>query len=151
MLDSSQSRTHRSEQSASVETTPIREASTFSSGSELSISVPNERDGSSRVSFVEAVLVELSHEAASVVYKRPQAGGCERMEVVCVDEVGQEFAFRQYVPRHGWSEERVERSEVRSKLLSLVSQSPSAGVDDLASMRVQPLSELRGRGTGVDR
>ncbi|MFT4920852.1 MAG: hypothetical protein ACI8XM_000043 [Haloarculaceae archaeon] len=151
MMDSSQSRTHRPEQPASVETTPVREASMSSSGSELSISVPNERDGPSRVAFVEAVLVELSHEPVSVVYKRPQAGGCERMEVVCVDELGQEFAFRQYVPRHGWSEERVERSEVRSKLLSLVSQSPSAGVDNLASMRVQPLSELHSRSAEADR
>jgi hypothetical protein len=151
MMESSQSRTHRSEQPAAVETTPVREASTSSSGSELSISVPNERDGPSRVAFVEAVLVELSHEPVSVVYERAQAGERERMEVVCVDEFGREFAFRQYVPRHGWSEERVERSEARSKLLSLVSQSPSGSVGDLASMWVKPLSELHSRCAGVDR
>jgi hypothetical protein len=146
MMDSSQSGTDRSEQSASVERRPVRELS----GSELSISVPNEREDASRVAFVEAVLVELSHEPVSVVHKRERAGGCERVEVVCVDEVGGEFAFRQYVPRQGWSEERIERSEVRSRLVSLVSGSRSDGVEEEASMKVTALSGLQNGRGGVD-
>jgi hypothetical protein len=151
MMESSQSRTHRSEQPAAVDTTPVREASTPPATSDLSIPVPNERDGPSRVAFVEAVLVELAHEAVGLVYERPQASESERIEVECVDDVGQEFSLRQYVPRHGWTDERVARSEVRSKLLSLVAQSTSAGGDALASMRVKPLSELHSRCGGVDR
>jgi hypothetical protein len=151
MMESSQSRTHRSEQPAAVDTTPIREASTPRAASDLSIAVPNERDGPSRVAFVEAVLVELAHEAVALVYERPQASESERIEVVCVDDVGQRFVLRQYVPRHGWTDERVARSEVRSKLLSLVSHSPKAGVDEPASMRVQPTRDLQSRCARVDR
>jgi len=151
MMESSQSRTHRSEQPAAVDTTPVREASTPPAASDLSISVPNERDGPSRVAFVEAVLVELAHEAVGLVYERPQASESERIEVECVDDVGQEFSLRQYVPRHGWTDERVARSEVRSMLLSLVSHSPDVGVGEPASMRVRPACDLQRQCARVDR
>jgi hypothetical protein len=150
-MESSNSRTHRSEQLAAVDTTPIREASTPPATSDLSIRVPNERDGPSRVAFVEAVLVELAHEAVALVYERPRASESERIELECVDDVGQRFVLRQYVPRHGWTDERVPRSEARSKLLSLASHSPNAGVDKPASMRVQPMHELQTGCTRVDR
>jgi len=150
MMESSKSRTHRSEHPAAVDTTPVREAST-PAASDLSIRVPNERDGPSRVAFVEAVLVELPHETVGLIYERPQASESERIEVECVDDVGQEFVLRQYVPRHGWVDERVPRSEVRSKLLSLVSHSPDVGVGEPASMRVRPACELQSRCARVER
>jgi hypothetical protein len=150
-MESSNSRTHHSEHPAAVDTTSTREASTPAATSDLSIRVPNERDGPSRVAFVEAVLVELAHEAVGLVYERPQASESERIEVVCIDDVGQRFVLRQYVPRHGWTDERVPRSEVRSKLLSLVSHSPSAAVDEHASMRVKPQRDLRSPCVEVER
>lgn len=117
----------------------------------LSISIPNERTGESRCAFVEAVLIELTHEPVGAVHTPGAVADDTRRELVCVDDVGETFEFRQYSPRHDWTTERMSRAMAREHLLTLVGR-PSgradSAVDTLAVVRA---GDLQSRGLEVDR
>jgi hypothetical protein len=128
--DTQRSTTHRQHSTESPTAAGSAARSTQrgrASWQELAIQIPNERSGESRVAFLEAVLVELTHESVGAVHTPGAVSDESRLEVVCTDDVGEEFELRQYHPRHGWETESLSRAGVRKKLRALVERAPSDG------------------------
>jgi hypothetical protein len=120
----------------------------------LSIEVPNSRDDEQLCAFVEAALVELTHEDVGLIHEPGAVADSDRLEVVCADETGQTFEFRRYVARHGWDVESVSREAAREKLQTLVAHDG----DDTAAreqrpdrVSVRPAAQLQSRCVEVGR
>lgn len=94
----------------------------------LSISIPNDRSGEALCAFVEAVLVELTHEPVGAVRHPGAPANAERLEFVCLDDVGEQFELRQFIPRHGWAIETMSRTIAREKLLTILSRDEAKSV-----------------------
>lgn len=115
---------------------------------DLSIPVPNDRDPVGITAFVETVLVELTHEPVGAVHSRGEIGRDERREIVCLDDVGQQFELRRYVARHGWTSETVSRETLRETLVTLLSRGDVGSGDNPrppGSFSVQPAVRLQSR------
>ncbi len=119
--------------------------------SDLRLSVPNTRSGESIVSFVECVLVELTHEEVGAEYVSGNVWGAKRTQFIAIDDVGETFQKRHYDERLGWHESTVSRQAVRDELIDRLTRSSSlasdrshdAPVDGADTFRVKPTRELR--------
>jgi hypothetical protein len=109
----------------------------------LSVEIPTTRSPERVASFVETVLVELTHEPVGAVHHKAGVTSDDRLEVVCTDDVGETFEFRRYLARHGWDTETVSRSEAREKLTTLLSRMASPPVREREAAPVDTFSVHR--------
>ncbi len=86
------------------------------------LTVPNERSGAAIVSFVDWVLVELTHEEVFAEYRSSHVWGIKRTQYVTADEYGQTFLKRYYDERLGWHEETISRTDLRIELVHRLSR-----------------------------
>lgn len=91
--------------------------------SDLRQCVPNTRSGESIVSFVECVLVELTHEDVGAEYVSSNVWGVKLTQFLPVDDVGETFQKHHYDERLGWHEQTVSRQDVREELVNRLSRS----------------------------
>lgn len=114
----------------------------------LAVDVPNDREEERLCAFVEAALVELTHEDVGLVHEPGAVADSDRLEVVCTDETGETFEFRRYIARHGWDTETVSRKTAREKLQTLVARDggdTSAREREPGRVCVLPLAQLQSR------
>lgn len=130
---------------------PTATSTAESAWANLSISVPNERSHESIVTFVECVLVELTHESVCAEYLSTNVWGAKRTQYIGVDDVGETFQKRHFNERLGWHETTVSRSTVRDDLINRLTRSTSLSsnrshsipVDDPGTFVVKPVRELQ--------
>lgn len=130
---------------------PTATSTAESAWANLSISVPNERSHEAIVTFVECVLVELTHGSVCAEYRSTNVWGAKRTQYIAVDEVGETFQKRHFDERLGWHETTVARATVREDLINRLTrsaslssnQSHSIPVDDSDTFVVKPVRELR--------
>ncbi|SDN15769.1 hypothetical protein SAMN04487949_3528 [Halogranum gelatinilyticum] len=91
----------------------------------LSMQVPNSRSRVSIVSFVECVLVELTHESLGAEYLSSNVWGVKRTQFIADDDVGETFLKRHYDERLGWHKTMMSREEVRSELVDRLTRTTS--------------------------
>ncbi len=99
-----------------TDSTPDQTDETPRPWAQLSISVPNERNDMSIVTFVECVLVELTHEDVGAEYVASRLWGNNRTQFIA-DETGETFEKRCYDKRVGWYETTISRQELREELV----------------------------------
>ncbi|WP_089699614.1 hypothetical protein [Halogranum gelatinilyticum] len=87
--------------------------------------VPNSRSRVSIVSFVECVLVELTHESLGAEYLSSNVWGVKRTQFIADDDVGETFLKRHYDERLGWHKTMMSREEVRSELVDRLTRTTS--------------------------
>ena len=88
---------------------------------DLELTVPNDRNAVSIISFVEWVLVELTHEPVAAEYVSPQIWGDKRTHFFAVDESGERFQKRYSDDRLGSHNTLLSRRRVRSALINRLS------------------------------
>jgi hypothetical protein len=93
------------------------------------LAVPNERSQLSIVSFVECVLVELTHEEVGAEYVSTNVWGAKRTQFIAIDDNGEMFRKRHYDERLGWHESTVSRRAVREDLITRLTRSSSQATD----------------------
>jgi hypothetical protein len=96
---------------------------------DLELMVPNERSQLSIVSFVECVLVELTHEEVGAEYVSTNVWGAKRTQFIPIDDNGEMFRKRHYDERLGWHESTVSRRAVREDLITRLTRSSSQSTD----------------------
>jgi len=119
--------------------------------SDLRLSVPNNRSGESIVSFVECVLVELTHEEVGAEYVSTNVWGAKRTQFIPIDDSGEMFRKRHYDVRLGWHELTVSRRAVREELITRLTRSSpqvtdrshDVQVDNPDTFSVKPARKLR--------
>jgi hypothetical protein len=87
--------------------------------------VPNDRSRLSIVSFVECVLVELTHESLGAEYLSSNVWGVKRTQFIADDDVGETFLKRHYDERLGWHKTKMSRDAVRSELVNRLTRTIS--------------------------
>ncbi|WP_135827088.1 hypothetical protein [Halorussus ruber] len=92
---------------------------------DLELTIPHNRSPTSIISFVECVLVELTHEDVGAEYVSTSVAGMKRTQFIAVDDVGEVFQKRYYDERLGWHETTVNRKAVRDELVNRLSRSSS--------------------------
>jgi len=107
-----------------------REQSSEAPWADLELTIPNDRSPLSIVSFVECVLVELTHEEVGAEYVSPSLAGVKRTQFITVDDVGQRFKKRYYNERFGWHETTVSPNAVRDDLVNRLSRSFTDRIDE---------------------
>ena len=118
---------------------------------DLELAVPNDRSQLSIVSFVECVLVELTHEEVGAEYVSTNVWGAKRTQFIAIDENGGMFRKRHYDERLGWHESTVSRRAVRENLITRLTRSSSLAtdrshdvpVDNPDTFSVKPARELQ--------
>jgi hypothetical protein len=112
-------------------------------------SVPNDRSPISIISFVECVLVELTHEPVAAEYVSSHIWGEKRTHFFAVDDSGERFQKRYSDDRLGKHNTLLSRRRVRTALINRLSretvgtkQGPEESVDETDTFRVRPLREL---------
>ncbi|WP_254810540.1 hypothetical protein [Natronosalvus amylolyticus] len=118
---------------------------------DLELTLPHTRSPTAVVSFVECVLVELTHEDVGAEFISASIAGVKRTQFIAVDDVGEEFKKRYLDERLGWHEATVSRKAVRDELVNRLSQRPSlideVGQNDVVTaqdrFQVKPVRELR--------
>jgi hypothetical protein len=96
---------------------------------DLELTVPNERSQLSIVSFVECVLVELTHEEVGAEYVSTNVWRAKRTQFIPIDDNGEMFRKRHYDERLGWHESTVSRRAVREDLITRLTRSSSQATD----------------------
>ena len=97
--------------------------------------VPNDRGTTSIISFVEWVLVELTHENIGAEYRSSHLWGQKRTQYTVADSNGAFFLKRHYDARLGWHTEILRREELRTELVSRLSRSrPETSDPDLDAL-----------------
>ncbi|WP_042664194.1 hypothetical protein [Haloferax sp. ATB1] len=116
---------------------------------DLELSLPHGRSPTGIVSFVERVLVELTHEDVGAEFVSTSVAGVKRIQFIAVDDVGQRFQKRYFDERLGWDETTVSRKAVREELVNRLSRSSLGSdvgqhgvVDDQDKFQVMPVPEL---------
>ncbi|QCS44726.1 hypothetical protein [Natrinema versiforme] len=121
------------------------------SWSDLRLSVPNTRNGESIISFVECVLVELTHADVGAEYVSSNVWGMKWTQFIAVDDVGETFQKRHHDERLGWHEQMISRQDVREELVNRLSrlfslatnQSHNAPVDEPDTFAVKACHQLQ--------
>ena len=134
-----------------IDREPTHRDASASPWSDLRLSVPNTRSGESIVSFVECVLVELTHEDVGAEYISSNVWGLKRTQFIAVDALGETFRKRHYDERLGWHEQTISRQEVREELVNRLSRSSSlvtnrshgAPVDESDTFAVKARQQLQ--------
>jgi len=116
---------------------------------DLELTVPNDRNPISIVSFVECVLVELTHEPVAAEYVSPQIWGAKRTRFFAVDDSGETFQKRYSDDRLGSHNTLLSRQRVRNALINRLSRetvgskrSLQEPVEEPDTFRVRPIREL---------
>ena len=130
-----------------------REQSSEAPWVDLELTVPNDRSQLSIVSFVECVLVELTHEEVGAECVSTNVWGAKRTQFIAVDDNGEMFRKRHYDERLGWHESTVSRRAVREDLITRLTRTSSLATDrshdvpvgDLDTFSVKPTRKLRMR------
>jgi hypothetical protein len=111
--------------------------------------VPNDRSPISIVSFVECVLVELTHEPVAAEYVSSEIWGEKRTRFFAVDESGERFQKRYSDDRLGSHNTLLSRRRVRNALINRLSRETvetkrglQEAVEEPDTFRVRPLREL---------
>ena len=120
---------------------------------DLELTIPNDRSQLSIVSFVECVLVELTHEEVGAEYVSTNVWGAKRTQFIALDDNGGMFQKRHYDERLGWHESTVSRRAVREDLITRLTRSSSLATDrshdlpvnDPDTFSVKPARKLRMR------
>jgi len=99
-----------------------RESTIRSPETRRRLSVPNNRTDVSIVSYVEWVLIELTHENLCAEYRSSHVWGRKRTEYVTADTYGETFSKRHYDDRLGWHEEILSRDELRTEFVNRLSR-----------------------------
>jgi len=97
---------------------------------DLELSLPHGRSPTGIVSFVECVLVELTHEDVGAEFVSTNLTGVKRTQFIAVDDVGQRFQKRYFDDRLGWHETIVSRGAVRNELVSRLSRLSLDRIDE---------------------
>ena len=127
-----------------------REQSKEAPWADLKLTIPNDRSQLSIVSFVECVLVELTHEEVGTEYISTNVWGAKRTQFIAIDDNGEMFQKRHYNKRLGWHELTVSRRAVRNELIARLTRSSIQTTDrsrlvpgDIPDMfSVKPVQEL---------
>jgi hypothetical protein len=116
---------------------------------DLELTVPNNRSPISIVSFVECVLVELTHEPVAAEYVSPQIWGDKRTRFFAVDDTGERFQKRYSDDRLGSHNTLLSRRRVRRVLINRLSRETvgtkrgiQEPVEEPDTFRMRPLREL---------
>ncbi|KAB1198175.1 hypothetical protein Hfx1150_11880 [Haloferax sp. CBA1150] len=99
------------------------------SWSNLQLKIPNNRNRTSIVAFVECVLVELTHEDVGAEYVSQNAWGTKQTQFKMADKVAEVFYKRHYDERLGWHETILSRETLRRELIDRLSQTTSLATD----------------------
>jgi hypothetical protein len=117
---------------------------------DLELTVPNDRSPISIVSFVECVLVELTHEPVAAEYTSSYIWGAKRTRFFPVDDTGERFQKRYSDDRLGSHNTVLSRRRVRNALINRLSretvgtkQGREEVVDEPDTFRMRPLRELK--------
>ena len=120
------------------------------SWADLKLSVPNEESPLSIVSFVESVLVELTHEPVAAEYVSSHIWGKKRTRYFAVDGSGEHFEKRYSDDLLGSHTTLLTRRRVRTELINQLSRNTvtttgrfNERADEPDSFRVRPLRELK--------
>ncbi|MDS0243612.1 hypothetical protein NDO74_20125 [Haloferax sp. S2CR25-2] len=113
----------------------------------LELALPHGRSPTGIVSFVERVLVELTHEDVGAEFVSTNLAGVKRTQFIAVDDVGQRFQKRYFDERLGWHETTVSRGAVRDELVSRLSRLSLDRIDETPNaepdtFRVMPTHQL---------
>ncbi|WP_042662720.1 hypothetical protein [Haloferax sp. ATB1] len=114
----------------------------------LELSLPHGRSPTGIVSFIERVLVELTHEDIGAEFVSTNLAGVKRTQFIAVDHAGQRFQKRYFDERLGWHETTVSRGVVRDELVSRLSQLSLDRIDetpntDPDTFHVKPVHQFR--------
>jgi hypothetical protein len=119
------------------------------SSSKLELTIPNKRSYQSLITFVDCVLVELTHEAVGAEYVVPHPWGTGYTQYIAIDTFGERFRKRRYIPTAGWNSQEISRSDVRLELIQRFSREQSVASTDkhahdtiTDSFSVKPISDL---------
>lgn len=134
-----------------IDREPAQPNASTSPWSGLHLSVPNDRSNASIVTFVECVLVELTHEHVGAEYSSSNVWGEEKTQYIAADTADETFRKRHFDERLGWHEQMLSRGEVRDNLINRLTRAVSlasnrshtAPVDEPDTFRVKPLRQLR--------
>nr|WP_233510470.1 MULTISPECIES: hypothetical protein [unclassified Haloferax] len=108
---------------------------------------PHGRSPTGIVSFVERVLVELTHEDVGAEFVSTNLTGVKRTQFIGVDDAGQRFQKRYFDDRLGWDETIVSRGTVRDELVSRLSRLSLDRIDETPNaepdtFRVMPIHQF---------
>ena len=116
---------------------------------DLELTVPNDRSPISIVSFVECILVELTHEPVAAEYVSSVIWGEKRTQFFAVDNSGERFQKRYSDDRLGEHNTLLSRRRVRNPLINRLSHETAEtkrviqeAVAEPDTFRVRPLREL---------
>ena len=117
---------------------------------DFELTVPNDRNAVSIISFVEWVLVELTHEPVAAEYVSSEIWGDKRTHFFAVDNSGDRFQKRYSDDRLGSHNMLLSRRRVRSALINRLSretvrtkQDIQESVEEPDTFCVRPLRELK--------
>ena len=127
-----------------------REITTTSRETRQHLSVPNDRSRVSIVSYVEWVLIELTHENLAAEYRSSHLWGTRRTQYTAENPRGEVFSKHHYDARVGWHTETLGREELRTELVNRLSRSrPETSDPDLDALCrcdrfvLKPIGQLR--------
>jgi len=134
-----------------IDREPAKPNASTSPWSDLHLSVPNDRSNTSIVTFVECVLVELTHEHVGAEYRSSNVWGEKKAQYIATDTAGETFTKRHFDERLGWHEQTIPREKVRDNLVNRLTRAVSlatnrryaAPVDEPDTVRVKPLRQLQ--------
>ena len=134
-----------------IDWTPTHRHPSKQPWSNLELRVPNDRSRESLISFVECVLVELTHADVGAEYRSSNVWGVKLTQYIAADTVGERFKKRHYDERLGWHEQTISRQDVRDELINRLerpaslatNQSHSDPVEEPDTFRVKPTWQLR--------
>ncbi|AXR76147.1 hypothetical protein AArc1_4030 (plasmid) [Natrarchaeobaculum sulfurireducens] len=110
-------------QPVSSESEALRNRTDWEADDVPQLLVPNDRSTTSIISFVEWVLVELTHENIGAEYRSSHLWGQKRTQYTAADSTGEFFLKRHHDARLGWYTETLHREELRTELVSRLSRS----------------------------
>ena len=115
---------------------------------DFELTVPNDRNAVSIISFVEWVLVELTHEPVAAEYVSSEIWGAKRTHFFAVDDSGERFQMRYSDDRLGEHNTLLSRRRVRNALINRLSRDTvgtkrglQESVEEPDSFRMRPLRE----------
>ena len=134
-----------------IDRVPAHRQPTEPPWSGLELRVPNDRSRESLISFVEYVLVELTHADVGAEYRSSNVWGIKLTQYIVADTVGERFKKRHYDERLGWHEQTIPRQDVREELINRLArpaslatnQSHTHPVEKPDTFRVKPTWQLR--------
>ena len=134
-----------------IDRTPTHRHPSKQPWSGLELRVPNDRSRESLISFVECVLVELTHADVGAEYRSSNVWGVKLTQYIAADTVGERFRKRHYDERLGWHEQTMSRQDVRDELLNRLARPASLAtnqshpypVEEPDTFRVKPTWQLQ--------